>query len=306
MSTDTAVKFPNFLVIGAAKSGTYTLNEYFAGHPQVFMCPNKEPHFFAFGHESLNIKPGAGGPVHDCVRSIDEYLRLFADAGDVRMAGECSVSYLYWPGTAERIHQFNPDMRLIVSLRHPVGRAYSSFNYAKSYGIEPLQSLSEGFQAEPERIAQNQSLLLRYRDLGMYAAQLERYYKIFPRDQIKVILFEELTNNPVDTVRGLFEFIGVDPDVELSPAVHVNATTVPDESNPWHRLISGDHWARAAVRKLLPVHFREGMRNAARRAFSKRPPRLDSEERERLLSLFSEDIQRLEDIIQRDLSAWKE
>jgi hypothetical protein len=303
MDKTKTTKFPNFLVIGAAKSGTYTLYEHFASHPEVFMCPIKEPHFFAFGGEDREAKTV---PAHSWVESLDEYLQLFAAAGDARMAGECSVSYLYWPGTAERIHQFDPNMRLIVSLREPVGRAYSSFNYAKSYGIEPLKTLSEGFKAEHERIQKNQSILLRYRDVGLYSAQLQRFYDVFPKDQIKVILFDQLLDNPSGTVRELYKFIGVAPDVDLNPDVRANVTKCPDDSNPLHRFINGDNLARAALRKILPMPAREKLRNIARDALFKKPPQLDPEERRRFLSLFQEDIKRLEKLIGHDLSAWLE
>ena len=304
MNIANSTTFPSFLVIGAAKSGTYTLNEYFARHPQVFMCPNKEPHFFSFCGLSDDVQAGAGRPAHTWVNSLEEYRQLFATANDARMAGECSVSYLYWPGTAERIYQFNPDMRLIVSLREPVGRAYSSFHYAKGYGIEPLRTLADGFAAEYERIQQNQSILLRYRDLGLYCDQLKRFYNVFPAEQIKVILFEDLVSDPVTTVGQLYEFIGVAPDIGLDPDVHANATRVPDDSNPLHRFINGEHWFRSTARKILPMPIRQNLRHRARKAFSKRPPRMDGDERKRFLGLFADDIRQLEGLIGRDLSAW--
>lgn len=305
MNTSRAKTFPSFLVIGAAKSGTYTLNEYFARHPQVFMSPNKEPHFFAFGGSFDDGQAGSCQPAHTWVNSLEEYLQLFADTGEARMAGECSVSYLYWPGTAERIHQFNPNMRLIVSLRDPVDRAYSSFNYAKGYGIEPLKAISEGFQAERERIQKNQSILLRYCDLGLYSAQLARFYNVFPADQIKVILFEDLVSDPILTVRELYKFIGVIPDIELDPNVHANITRVPDDTNPLHRFINSEHWVRSTVRKIFPMRIRQELRNTARKAFSKRPPQLDADQRRQFVGLFDDDIRKLEKLIGRDLSAWR-
>ncbi|NIO39215.1 MAG: sulfotransferase, partial [Burkholderiales bacterium] len=90
--------------------------------------------------------------------------------------------------------------KIIVSLRNPVERAYSSFFYAKSYGLEPLRTFAEGIEAEPQRIRDNCSILLRYRDLGLYAKQLSRYYDVFPRDQIKVILFEDFIQDPAQIV----------------------------------------------------------------------------------------------------------
>lgn len=296
--------FPNFLIIGAAKSGTYTLSAHLAAHPDIFMCPLKEPHFFAFGGNSMDGMNGR--PVHSWIQSPQEYQRLFDNCQGATVAGECSVSYLYWPGTADRIHRFNPDMKLIVSLRDPVERAYSSFHFAKSYGLEPLRTLSEGLSAEDDRIEGNQSILLRYRDLGLYSEQLARFWQVFPRDQIKVILYDDLVKSPSSTVRDLYRFVSVESEIRLNPSLHVNATRSPDDDNPLHRFVNGDHVARATVRKLLPVKPRKRLREVVRRVLFKPPPKLSLAERRQIQPLFASEIRQLEELLGRDLSAWLE
>ena len=297
------MKFPNFLVIGAAKSGTYALHSHLAKHPEVFMSPIKEPHFFAFAGESANSCVGANFPVHDWVKSTEAYLRLFEGSRGALMAGECSVSYLYWPGTSRRIHQFNPDMKLIVSLRNPVDRAYSSFHYARSYGIEPLRTLTEGIQAEEERIRRNQSLLLRYRDLGLYARQLERFFEVFSPSQLKVILYDDLVADQIGTLRDLFRFLGV-KDAAPDPLLRANVTKSPNQDNPIHRFINGEHLGRAAIRRMLPLKVRSRLRHAVRELLFSPPPPLELHERLPIQDLFREDIRLLEPLIDRDLKAW--
>jgi hypothetical protein len=296
--------FPNFLIIGAAKSGTYTLFHQFERHPQVRMCRIKEPHYFSYGAGDVETRTGPRGPVEAYVNSREAYLQLFPTGPDTLLAGESSVSYLYVPGTAERIFEFNTQMKLIVSLRHPVQRAYSSFNYAKSYGLEPLRTLDEGLRAEAERIRNNLSILLRYRDLGMYAEQLERYYNVFPRDQIKVILFEELAEEPVRVIRELFDFAGVASDFPADPDMCRNISRRPDDDNPLHRIVTTENIMRSAVRKLLPMAARRRLRNFVRDSLFRPPPPLAPGERRRYLPLFADDIHRLQDLLNRDLSAW--
>lgn len=296
-------KFPNLLVIGAAKAGTYTLNKYLAGHPQVFMSRIKEPNFFAFGGQGLQFET-ACRPVARWVDSLEEYLALFRHSENCVVAGECSVSYLYWPGTAERIHDFNPDMKLIVSLRDPVDRAYSSFNFAKSYGIEPLSTLSDGIAAEPRRLEENRPMLLRYRDAGLYVRQLNRFYDVFPRDQIKVILFDNLVKNPPQVIREIYRFIGVRCKIQLKNPVWENAGRAPNDSNALHRLATSENIARRTVRRLLPEPARVFIRNMTRRALFSRPKPLPSGERRRLLPLFRDEILELERLIETDLSIW--
>ena len=296
--------FPSFLIIGAAKSGTYALHAHFARHPDVFMCATKEPHYFAFGAQNGAGTPLNEAPVHSWIASREAYVELFANHGGARMAGERSVSYLYIPGTAERIYKFNPEMKLIVSLRDPVERAYSSFNYAKSYGIEPLKTLAEGLTAEPERIQRNSSILLRYRDLGLYSGQLARYFDVFPRDQIKVILYDDFVEDPARIVRELYTFIGVTPDFEPDPNLRSNVTKRPDDENPLHRFINGEHIARSAVRRLLPLSMRERLREVVRDVLFKPPPPLALGQRRELQDLFHDEITELERLLDRDLSAW--
>ena len=297
------VTFPNFLVIGAAKSGTYALHAHFARHPQIFMSAIKEPHYFAFGADNAQ---SARAPVHSWIKSCEAYTKLFANHRGARMAGESSVSYLYVPGTAERIFEFNPEMKLIVSLRNPVERAYSSFNYAKSYGIEPLKTLAEGLEAEQWRIRDNRSILLRYRDLGLYSGQLARYYDVFPRNQLKVILYDDFVESPARIVRELYEFLGVTTDFEPDPNLRSNVTVRPDDENPLHRFINGEHFARAAVRRLLPMSTRRRFRETVRDIFFKPPPPLGMDERRALQDLFRDDLRKLEKLLGRDLSAWLE
>lgn len=297
-------QFPSFLIIGAAKSGTYTLHTHFGRHPDVFMCPIKEPHHFSYGNSENRGDLNGQVPVHGVVDSRQAYLKLFDGNPNATMAGESSVSYLYVPGTAERIYEFNPRMRLIVSLRNPVERAYSSFNYAKSYGIEPSETLVDGLKAEAERIRNNAPLLLRYRDLGMYGCQLTRYFDVFPRDQIKVIIYDDFVKDASRVVRELYDFVGVRPDYESDQDLRVNVTKTPDDSKLFHRIISGENLARSAVRRILPMSARRRLREYVRDVFFQPPPPMNPELRSVIGDLFRNDIQLLQQLLGRDLSFW--
>ena len=298
--------FPNFLIIGAAKSGTYTLHAHLGRHPGVFMCRIKEPHYFSYGAGATKGRGGSRSPVHAFVETRDDYLKLFADRGHAKMAGESSVSYLYVPGTAERIFEFNPEMKIIVSLRNPVDRAYSSFYYAKSYGIESSPTLREGLEAEAERIRGDCQLLLRYRDLGLYASQLSRYFNVFPRDQIKVIIYDDFVSDATKVMRDLYRFIGVSEDIRPDVNLRVNMTKAPDDANPLHRLISGENFARSAVRKLLPMNARQKLRVMVRNCMFKRPPPMSRELGQDLKGMFREEVEQLQELLGRDLSFWLE
>src|SRR3954462_1224231 len=117
------IRKPNFLIVGAAKSGTTSLFEYLRGHPDVFMPDVKEASYFA----------GAG------VKNEADYLALFREAGPARAVGEASGAYLYLPDTARAIHDLlGPRVRIIVILRNPIDMAYSLWGHMVREGGEQL------------------------------------------------------------------------------------------------------------------------------------------------------------------------
>ena len=118
------MKRPNFLVIGAAKSGTTASCDYFGQHPEIFLSQPKEPHFFAFEGMKLNFR----GPDDEfvmnrrAITSWNDYLKLFQGAGDARALGDGSISTLYYPESIPRIQKYMPDGKLICILREPAER----------------------------------------------------------------------------------------------------------------------------------------------------------------------------------------
>ena len=149
---------PSFLIVGAQKSGTTSLYHYLSQHPQVFMSSVKEPNFFAFEGQQVDYRGPAGQPASINLYSVtdwDDYQRLFADAGAAVALGEASTLYMAVPGTAERIRQRIPDVRIIAILRDPVDRAFSSYLHCRRTGREPYAEFETALQHERERIADN-------------------------------------------------------------------------------------------------------------------------------------------------------
>jgi Sulfotransferase domain len=179
---------PNFIVIGAMKSGTTSLFHYLQSHPQVFMSPLKEVDFFA---EGLNWD-----------RGLDWYRRQFAGAGSDAVAiGEASTSYSKYPeytGVPERIADTLPDVRLIYVVRDPVERIRSHYQHRSLIGAE----------REPIEIAVLKDP--RYVDCSRYAYQIERYMRVFPRESLLVVASEHLRSDRERTIRQIYRFLGVD------------------------------------------------------------------------------------------------
>jgi hypothetical protein len=294
---------PTFLVIGAAKSGTTALWTYLRQHPDVFMPAFKEPQFFAFAEGK---RPEFGGPratIGRAITSRDAYEALFAEAGDAMAVGEASNLYLYVEDAPQRIARALPDVRLLAILRQPADRAFSSYQHLKRQGREPAPTFEAALALEGDRIREGWGFLWRYRDLGYYGRQLQRYVDQVPRERLMVHLYEDFVSDPQATLRRTFEFIGVDPSFRPDLSVRPNRGGVPRPG--WRgAVLSRRNPLRRMVAKVVPSRARRQARAAAdRRALAREA--IDPATRARLTDDFAEDIAALETLLQRDLGAWR-
>lgn len=300
-------RLPDFLVIGAMKAGTTSLELYLDQHPQVFMSRLKEPNYFAFKEQALSFTDAFGRPSRLNERSITDtgrYRSLFDGARPEQKAGEISHWYLYDPMAPAHIRHDIPDARLIAVLRDPVERAYSEFLFHMRDGRESVEDFGEALDIEEERLAAGCDDG-RYVDRGLYHAQLSRFYDLFPSEQIRVYLFEDLRDDPATLIRDLYSFIGVDPDVKPDTTVSRNVSGIPKNMGV-QRLLRAVVWQeglREAVRRTpLGRPLQKLYAEASRRNLS-RPP-LAPEHRERLRATFKDDVTKLQGLIDRDLSKW--
>jgi hypothetical protein len=209
------VTMPNFFIIGAQKAGTTSLYYYLKQHPQVYMSPRKEPHFFKGMHSEYRKRGRSLPPVTD----LGDYQALFEGVTDEKAIGEASASYLYSPKAPALIKRSIPDAKLIAVLRNPADRAYSNYLYCVKMGREPLASFAEALQAEEKRIRENWGPLWHYRQKGFYYSQVKRYFDVFGQDQVKVYLYDDLRGKPSSMLGDIFRFLDVDetfvPDLSI-------------------------------------------------------------------------------------------
>ena len=146
------MSMPNFLIIGAAKSGTTSLYAYLEQHPQAYLSPKKEPEFFSYEGREVDFNGPKGeeqanhGIKQHITANIEEYRALFRGASDEKAIGEASTMYLYSPQAPSRIKHYIPKVKLIAIFRNPVDRAYSTFSYLTLQGREPLSEFSQALQ----------------------------------------------------------------------------------------------------------------------------------------------------------------
>jgi len=301
-------RIPTFFLLGAPKCGTTSLAYYLGQHPAVCFSEPKEPTYFEAEYE----------------KGLDHYrARYFASWRGEPAAGEGRVWHLYLPFVAPRIRESFPDARLLAILRDPVERAHSHWWHRFSRGQESLP-FEEAVAWDRERIARGEtfaeaegerrwraglypdSFTTRLRvllDVGFYAEQIERYLRLFPAEQLKVMLYEDLVSDPAGLMRDLYAFVGVDPD---HAAVEVSERNVGRDRirSPLARRLS--FAARAlGLRHLVPQGLRSTVRERLLPEREARRPLLRDETRRELVAFYEPHTARLEALIGRDLSRWR-
>jgi sulfotransferase family protein len=208
-------RFPDFLLVGAPKCGTSALHAALARHPQLFLSEPKEPKFFL----TDGPPPTSGGGPGDVptwaehVWRQDEYKALFAAAPAGARCGESTVFYLYDRDAQRRIRALVPDARLVAVLRDPVERAHSNWAHLRGAGLEPEADFATALDREAERIAAGWAHFWHYAAQGRYGEQLEHLFTLFPREQVLLIRYRELRDEPVATADRVCRFLGVDTGV---------------------------------------------------------------------------------------------
>jgi hypothetical protein len=289
---------PNFLIIGAMKSGTTALYYYLEQHPEIYMSPVKEPNFFS-SQEQENAA--------DAVTNIGTYQDLFRGGSGKKALGEASHSYLYEPRAAAEIKRYVPEAKLIAILRNPIDRAYSHFLHMVRTGMEPLDDFAQALREEEVRIHKERTFQ-DYIGRGLYYQQLKRYFGTFPQEQVRVYLYEDLSGAPISTVQDAFRFLKVDdsfvPDVSLRRNV---------SGQPKYKTLDGLLRRQSRIKHAAKIYLPARMRWRLSKTFDDlktrnlaEPPPVQSKVRRHLIGVYREDILKVQELIHRDLSGWLE
>jgi hypothetical protein len=207
-------RFPSVFILGPPKCGTSSLYTYLEQHPGFCMSKPKEPMFF-----EAEFKRG----------KAYYFNRYFSHWKGEPMVVDARVLHLYLPFIPQRLFSYNPQARLIAVLRNPVERAISHWWHRYSRGLESLplkaaiaedlnrieagycmetpgeQELYEGTASEERR------MFRFFLDAGYYYGQISRFLRWFPREQLHLMMFEDLARDPLSAVAGVLKFLGTDP-----------------------------------------------------------------------------------------------
>lgn len=313
-----ADKLPNFFIVGAAKSGTTSLYEYLRLHPEVYMAPIKETHHFSTDIDNTKFRPNYAralnkdlskfldsdmeeGIFHAFVKDWNEYARLFKNVNEQKAVGEVTNSYLYSHEAAKNIIAKFPDARIMMMLRNPVDRAFSHYLMDLRIGYE-TEDFMTAVKKDMSRNPKGWGISNLYVEIGMYYDQVKRYIELFPASQRRIYIFDDFVKNPHATMKDIFHFLGVSDETGIDFRKKYNPSFIPKNKfigklNTQKRI---KDWLKSVLPKPVKSKFKKTFYT------DKDLPKIKAEERKFLAGIFREDVMKLSQLLNRDLSFWLE
>jgi len=263
------LKFPNFFCIGVQKAGTTLLYELLKEIDDIYLPSKKELHFF---------------DTQEYNKGWEWYAHYFQDASDKKSIGEITPSYILINDVAEKISNSPMQgLKFIVILRNPMERAYSHYVMRYRKGEEEY-SFEESFQLEKDRIEESTEAYRKYSYFkrGFYSTQIEEYFKYFNEKQFYFILFEDFVKNQDHYIGEVCHFLGVKKNITIKPKkIHSSYLTFQD---------------KLQFSKLNKRYFWQ--------LLAKGYPDMKNTFKEELREYYRDDIKKLEQLINKDLSIW--
>ncbi len=297
-------KKPNFFIVGAPKCGTTALSEYLKEHPNVFMSTPKEPHYFA-----------SDMVYHREIENGDDYLALFDEAREEQTAiGEASVWYLYSKKAIQNIYTFNKNAKIVVMLRKPVEMVYSMHSQHLYSVGDDISDFEKAWDLEEER-KQGRSIPkyilhrpnLYYSEIANYYTQLQNLYKYFPKEQVKVIIFDDFVKDTKTIFSDVITFLEL-PVYEKSSFQRVNENAVirfPLIKKILKRESKFSKKLRETIKEVFGIK-RIGFRDMVKKINSVKTKRIpmNSIIQKRVLMSYEQEVNNLSELLDIDLSHW--
>lgn len=273
----------DFMIIGAQKCGTTTLADQLAAHPEICFCSEKEPCYF--------------DRTVDWRANLDTYHRLYHPQPG-QQCGEASTTYTFlpeWPETHQRLYEYNPDLKLIYIMRHPVERVIS--NYAH-------RLVRSSVRTDPATAVFQDPV---YVNRSRYGVQLRPYLQLFGRAQIKLIIFEEYFADPMAHLSDIANFLGIaDSHFQRDEAP---VRTSNKSTGEYYLNARLEHWKQKPLVKTLRKAVAPSLRTQLRRYTGKKleaKPEFDADLKMMLWRFLEDDVCMVEELLGRELTSWRQ
>ncbi len=291
----------DFIGIGASKSATSWVAEILRLHPDIYYpMDEKELNYFnRIMPQDFKTKN------HNHGKPLEWYHDYFRDAKEEQVTGEITPVYLPLEECAKDIHAYNPEVKIFAVLRHPIERSFSQFKFSKQNGIGGYDTYEEAIKGNPEK----------FLDTSMYYRNLKRYFDVFPKENIKVLFFEDVKKDNKAFLKELYDFLGVSEFYPELTDKKVNVGLQPKSQGLVNFIGKAKMFIHSnGLQFMLPVLQKTGVLSAvkslkrnnmtARKETKKEE--MHENTRKRLKDYFRKDIESLEQLLNKDLSHWKD
>lgn len=297
-------KLPNFLIVGAAKSGTSSLHNYLNQHPEVFMpsynsegMKVKEPRFL--------IKDLVKHRLHNGVWTWEEYKSLFGDVIDEKAIGESTVLYLYYYKDAIKNikEKLGNDVKIIIMLRNPADRAYSAFQHV-SRGFKEQNSFEKSLEMEDGRLERDGNLtpMVMYKDMGLYHDMVKSFQENF--SNVHVIIYDDFRDDTENEMKKTYQFLGISDNADIDYVTRHNVGGKRWKNDKVKYLFMKENPIKSIFRRIIPKGLRRGIRNNLVKASTNKVTPMKGHTRIMLNDFFREDVKQLSTLLNRDLTNW--
>jgi len=296
---------PDFYIVGGYKCGTSLMHQFLRQHSEIFMPEVKE--IYHFGSDLTFKYPKV---------TKKEYLEFFAGAKNEKRIGDATAAYLISRNAAKEIKQFNPCAKIIIMLRNPVDMIYSLHSEMVYQGYELIKDFSSAINAEDaRRQGKHISSYIRcpvenlyYLKVPLFTCQVKKYFDVFGRENVHIIIFDDLKRDTAEEYRKTLQFLGVceqfQPNFKIvnpnksvrSEKIRDFLKTLPPKYKQLGKAIFPFRMLRGKIiRGLLFMNTR----------YVNRPPMPEKLENE-LKMYFKSEVNQLSTLLKRDLTSWTE
>jgi hypothetical protein len=290
---------PNLLIIGAAKSGTTSLHNYLNQHPDIFMSAHKEPHFLINNDIGVNRIPNG-------IYDYDEYIDLFKEKQDYKYRGESSTMYLQFPDfTIKNIKKYLDNIKIIIMLRNPVERAFSGYQHVKRYNRMERLDFNQAIDECESRYRNNLNMTpaSRYINIGLYYNMVRKFQLNFDKE-VHVIIYDDFINDTKKELSKVFDFLDVDSvSIDVDKKYMVGGWQW--KSGFLKSLLIKKTFLNHFIRLVFPFkRLRRFIREKIITLLSTEVKKMDDRTRVKLQNLYTGDISKLSNLLDRDLNFW--
>ena len=301
------IVMPNFFIVGAPKCATSSMAAYLGQHPDIYMSQEKEPHFFMSEGGTLDSFSGNTNYWWSSrILNRTDYEKLFSGVKNETAIGEASTWYLFLPKCAERIKSEIPDAKIIIFLRNPVDRAFSDFKHSLKFNLENITDFNEAVRIDDDRIRKNDIHAQYYIQLGMYYSQVKRYFDVFGRQQVRVYLYDDIMTKLDVIIKNIFTFLEVSENFNVDTHERHMVSQLPVGKLGYNRIgqiLKNNLVGKKVIKTIFPPFVYKYIKNQIDQK-TQITPIMTAATRTELIAIYKEDLVKLQQLIDKDLSGW--